>query len=383
MAALMPQIGLVGDFRWLQYSYFMNEGHDFVSHHYGFHVLLIPFVYAGDWLAGDFATGGRWGICFFFGTVLALFNLLLIHANVRWRWLWLVAFFLLPDQFFHRHSYVRAIAPSLMFMFFILFFLFKNKPILTGIFVALYVHLYLGAVMFSPIIVAVYCFACLLGPKGNRQFLWKLALAAFLGWWVGVLTYPYRRGMYEFLLMQVFGTGLSPDIEVGREWKPYEGVWWFASMAGSLLLIWAISLIARVRSGRSFDGKETTLLVLNFVFLFLTFKSRRFIEYWPAFALLSAAYMFAPLSQRIAAWWNRDWEADDQKGAIARYALLGLTVFVACLSLVQALRYAFFPKTLSEADLQWREIAEQLVANGYLWVPILLYVTFLFVRAAL
>lgn len=382
MAALIPKLGLVEDFRWLQYSYFMNEGHDFVSHHYGFHVLLIPFVYAGKWITGDFATGGRWGICFFFGMIMALFNLLLIHANVRWRWLWLIAFFLLPNQFFHRHSYVRAIAPSLMFMFGIMLAMFKNRPIWTGILVGLYVHLYLGAVMFAPILVAVYCFAALLGPKENRQFLWKIALFGFVGWWVGVLSYPYRDGMFEFLKMQVFGTGLTPDIEVGREWRPYEGVWWFAQMAGSLLLVWAVSLLARMRFGRPLDGKETALLVLNFFFLFMTFKARRFIEYWPAFALLSAAFLFAPLSQRIADWWNRDWDDEDAWTSFARYLLLGVGVFAACFALVYAIRYGFFHANLGERDVQIRDILVDLVANGYLWVPLLVYVMFVFARSA-
>jgi hypothetical protein len=37
------------------------------------------------------------------------------------------------------------------------------------------------------------------------------------------------------------------------------------------------------------------LLLINFAFLLLTFKARRFIEYWPPFCVLSAAYLSAPV----------------------------------------------------------------------------------------
>ena len=44
MAALLPEHGLVKTFPWLKFTYFTDEGDAFVSHHYGFHAMLVPFV---------------------------------------------------------------------------------------------------------------------------------------------------------------------------------------------------------------------------------------------------------------------------------------------------------------------------------------------------
>jgi hypothetical protein len=108
------------------------------------------------------------------------------------------------------------------------------------------------------------------------------------------VTHPYRGGIYDFLRLQVFGSGLTPDIAVGQEWNPYENLWWFASMSGVLLAVWASALTVRLRSGPTLNAQELALLLLNILFLVLTAKARRFIEYWPPFALLNAAYLASP-----------------------------------------------------------------------------------------
>ena len=169
MAALLPQVGIVHDLPWLQYAYFRQEGHEFVSHHFGFHVLLMPFVYLSQWLTGDFLAGGRWAAATFFGLNLVLFNLLLRTGNVPYRWGWLVIFLLMPDQFFMRHSLVRAIGASLLFMQLLLLLLFKGRYVWAALVAALYVQLYLGAVMFGPLLVGLYALAQVLGPADRRS----------------------------------------------------------------------------------------------------------------------------------------------------------------------------------------------------------------------
>ena len=93
----------------------------------------------------------------------------------------------------------------------------------------------------------------------------------------------------------------TTDIPVGREWKPYVGMWWFVRMCGPLLAVWTAAVIARLRWGPPLRSRELTLLLLHFAFLVLTLKARRFIEYWPVFALLSAASLAHPVMERITA----------------------------------------------------------------------------------
>lgn len=319
MASLLPEIGLPSEFPWLRFCYFTEDGR-FISNHYGFHVLLCPFVKLSERITGDGLAGARLAIDVFFGLSLMLMNLILMALGVRWRWIWLIAFMAMPFQFFTRHAYIRAIAPSLTFMLLLVLVMFRERHIWTALVVAAFTHLYLGGVVYAPVLVVAYVLCIAIGPTGERRIPWKLILFSFGGWCVGLLVHPYISGMFEWLRVQLFATGLSPDISVGREWKPYNDVWWFAQMAGASLVIWIIALMLRLRLGPRLNAKETALMLLMFIFLALNTKARRFVEYWPPFCLLSAATLAAPLingyaenvrqslaqsSARLAAWFER------------------------------------------------------------------------------
>ena len=334
MASILPDVGAMSDFPWLAYTYFRDQGHAFVSHHWGFHLLLVPFVKLAEATTGDGLAGGRWAMAAVFGANLVLFHLLLRRRKVPLHWLWIALFFLLPDQFYTRHGFVRSIGASLLFMQLILLGLFARRIWLVALSVAGYVHLYLGAVFFGPALVAIYAAAQALGPAGDRRIPWKLIAAAAAAWGIGVITYPYAGGMFEFLRMQVFGTGLSPDIEVGREWKPYSDAWFLVTIAGTLLLTWVGALFLRLRMGPRLSAQDATLLVLQFGFLLLTFKARRFIEYWPPICLLSAAYLASdPLTEILAevrahaARWNEKVRLWWAASGAAVLALSGIVVW--------------------------------------------------------
>jgi len=300
MASLMPQVGLLREFPWLKFCYFTDQGQAFMSNHYGFHALLVPFVKLSRWLTGDELPGGRWAICTFFGLLLVLFDRLLVIARTPWRWLWLPLFVLLPFQFFTRHAFVRANTPSLVLMLLILLLMFRRRYVWMAFAIALYVHLYNGGVIFGPLIVGLYVVAWVIAPREDRRIPWRLIAWSIGGWIVGIIMHPYRYGMGEFLRLQVFGSGLSPDIRVGSEWKPYSDLWWFAQMSGVTLGLWGAAVFTRLRIGKPANAEELALLLINLVFFVLTLKSRRFIEYWPLFCLLSAAYLVAPVLGELA-----------------------------------------------------------------------------------
>jgi NPCBM/NEW2 domain len=328
MAALLPQIGFVTEFPWLREVYFSQLNTEFISHHVGFHVLLAPFVKLSYALTGDYLAGGRWAIATFFGLSMLAIDLLMINERIRWRWLWLIVFLMLPSEFFVRHAYVRAISPSLMFMIAIITLMFAERYVLTGVAIAAYSHLYLGSVVYTPVIVGLYVLSSALGPRGDRCIPWRLIMWSMLGWLVGLRTYVYFDGALEFLRMQILGTGLDPDIAVGSEWSAYGNVWHFAvQMCGPLLGAWAIALVLRIRIGDRLNAKEIFLVLLNFAFLFLTFKAKRFIEYWPVFCLLSAAFLAAPILNPIAEWFDSPWRGTERRRS--RVLRLGVTASLA------------------------------------------------------
>lgn len=311
MALMMPEVGLIDRLPWLQYAWFTNEGDEFVSHHYGFHVLLIPFLKLGQWLVGDDLAGARWAISTFFALALVMYHAILRTEGVPWRGLWVLLFFLMPTHFYTRHSFIRAISPALLAMFLLVWALFRNRWLLAAVVTALFNHLYLGAVMYSPVIVGAYALACVMGRDEDRRWPWKMVAATAIGWLVGIVTHPYGGNMFEFLRLQVFGTGLTPDIAVGNEWNPYNGVWWFAGQfAGFVLATWVISLVIRLRLGPRLSANELTLVLLHFAFLVLTLKARRFIEYWPPICLLSAAVLARPGLLAVKSWIEEDMGQD-------------------------------------------------------------------------
>lgn len=337
MAVMLPEVGLVDQFPWLRHVYFSQLDDGFVSHHYGFHVLLVPFVNLGHWLTGDYLTGGRWAIITFFGLTLMLLNAVLLSEQVRWRWLWLLVFLMLPPEFFGRHAYVRAISPSLMFMLLIVLSSLRGRHVLAGLSVAAYTHLYLGAIVFAPLIVGLITASHVVGPRGVRRLPWRLIMWTTLGWLVGLRTYPYFDGALEFLRMQILGTGLSPDIAVGAEWNSYGNVWHFAvKMCGPLLAVWAVALTLRLRLGRRLNARELSLVLLNFAFLLLTLKAKRFIEYWPPFCLLSAACLAAPVLNPLAAWFD---PLGPRAGDLRRAWIRSATAVIACVALLAGVLY--------------------------------------------
>ncbi|MEK6676102.1 MAG: hypothetical protein AABZ47_10670, partial [Planctomycetota bacterium] len=298
MAAMLPGVGLVREFPWLRFCFFTDDGRAFVSHHYGFHLFLAPFVQLSKRITGDYLAGGRWANIVAFGLVVALFHGLLIECRVPAPWLWLFLFLLLPYQFFTRHALVRAMTPSLVCMLGLVLLMFQNRRIWVGIITAIHIHLYLGGVLYAPLIVGLFVFSQWLVSSGDRRQATRLLCGSVIGWIVGIVTHPYSGGIFEFLRLQIFGSGLSPDIAVGQEWNPYENLWWFANMSGVLLTVWFVAIVARLRHGTPLNAKELSLFLISVAFLVLTFKARRFVEYWPIFCLLSSAYLIRPVIRR-------------------------------------------------------------------------------------
>lgn len=329
MAAMIPEHGLLDRFPWLRFVYFRDQGDEFVSHHYGFHLLLWPFVAASQALTGDALPGGRWAMSFFFGLNLALFDLLLIRSGVRGRWFWLLLMVCLPAHFYTRHAYVRAIAPSLTCLLLLVTALRRGRGAWwAGAVIAMSIQIYLGSVMFAPLLVGLYALACVEAPSGDREWPVGPVLWSVVGWVAGVSLHPYAAGMAEFLRLQVLETGLSPDIAVGSEWRPYENVWWFAQFAATPMSVWLAAMLLRMRCGPTIDRWTMFLLLLNVAMLVLVLKARRFMEYWPVFCLLASAVTAAPVVNeavaRVSGWATR-------RGPLARRAVTWAPVGLAML----------------------------------------------------
>jgi len=83
-------------------------------------------------------------------------------------------------------------------------------------------------------------------------------------------------------------TELGTDVQVGSEWYAYQTSALLDHSPGAMLALALGMLGANLRARRS-DSVSTTLLLVALLTLYMLFRSRRFIEYYPAFALLFCA----------------------------------------------------------------------------------------------
>ncbi len=320
MAALLPEIGFPDKFHWLRHT-ILNENN--VSHHHGFHIMMIPFVHGSkrladampaswdewagsenaagsgikvalrSWLQSPYILGGKVFIVLMFGVVVVAAERILRRMDVGFRWFWIIALLALPTDFYLRMAYIRAPIVSLAILLLVFDCCVCGRYVWVGILGALYCHVY-GGFVFHPIVVATVggCFAVFGGEW--RKLLW-LTVACFVGLGVGLLTHPYFPENISFLIVQLFETGLQTaaveKVRVGREWKPIQIDYWLQTSAFTLI-VFGLSVLLRFNWRRLLHPETVALLLLNFLFLGLCLWARRFIEYWPMFCLLSAASLW-------------------------------------------------------------------------------------------
>ncbi|NTU65945.1 MAG: hypothetical protein HGB05_21695, partial [Chloroflexi bacterium] len=131
----------------------------------------------------------------------------------------------------------------------------------------------------------------------ERRLEWKAVIYPGIGIALGLIINPYFPQNITFIVSH-----LAPKIgelgaRVGNEWYPYD-TWVLIENSGFAIAAFVLGVFALGWRGKKFDRATLTALALAVLFGFLTFKSRRFIEYFPAFALIFAALSVSPLIDR-------------------------------------------------------------------------------------
>lgn len=299
MARLLPELGFVDRFPWLHWTSFRER---FVSHHHGFHVFLVPFAWASEALTGDLTLGGKAAAVVAMMLTAVAIVAVLRRLEVRHAPLWLFALACVPWHFWLRMTYVRAPILALPLMVAALGLMIANRPAWLGIVAFALMETYNGALVLV-LLPAAFFLAALLRRKSVRPAMVQ-AGAVVAGLAAGFVLSPYFPANFRFLWTQLFETGLGAPGEAGVEWRPF-ALLFLLKMCGPLIVIWAACAARRVWSGERLSTRSVALLILNLLFLALTFKSRRFVEYWPVFAVINAADL-AMVSAPVV-WGRRTW----------------------------------------------------------------------------
>ena len=289
----------------------LNE-QDYVDHHYLFHVLLIPFTW------GDLRTGAKLAAVVFSSLGIASLFALLVAYQVRYRWLWLAPLVAGSEHFLYRMSMTRAPALSLALLGAGTYLILKRKHLWLGVLSFLFVWSY----SLFPLILAfalAYSIAVYLSER--RIDLWG-ALASFIGIVAGLVINPYfpkNLSLFrEHVLMKYASTY---PVAVGVEWDPYEA-WAMLGISAVAFAVYLVGLLAFQYRERARDLKPMFFLIVSVLLLLMTFKARRFIEYWPPFAVLFTAFTISPRLKSM----NIAWLARTRDRAVAAIAAAVVTV---------------------------------------------------------
>lgn len=283
MARYLSTLAMADAFPWLHWTIFRES---FVNHHLGFQVLLAPFAYLSDRLTGDLMPGGQAAVIATSGlTALCLYRVLAL-LRVPCPLLWILLMGIFPWHYWMRQGYVRAPIVALPMMLIAVELIIRRRPVLLGMVALGFMLVYFGAVLFGVVVACMLAGFIIVEGVNRKTVIMALSTAAGLG--LGFIVHPSFPENIAFMKIQLFDSGFSAAADIGSEWKP-PSTRTALAMWAPLLGVWGFALVSRLKSGGKAGASTIGLLILAVAFLMLSLMMRRFVEYAPAFALLSAA----------------------------------------------------------------------------------------------
>lgn len=313
-AEIIDQRRLALDFVWLPLTILSPDR--FVDHHLLFHLAIAPFVA----LAG--VTGAKLATAAVAAGVITTAWALLRQIGVRYPALWALGLFAVSTPFLYRMLMVRTQGASLLLLILTLCALFARRYRWMLALGFAYVWLYNGFILML-ILATAYSAAVWIA---DRRLELRPVAYTLGGIMLGLIINPYFPQNIQFIFDHLLAkVDLASSVRVGNEWYPYDTDMLMTNSTGALIAM-AIGLLAPSFSKRPRDRVETTLLLTALITLFMVFRSRRFIEYFPAFALLFCAASWGRGGVDLAAFLPASPRFRPLIALLSAAALLGLGV---------------------------------------------------------
>ena len=288
-------------FEWLPLTVLGPQS--YADHHFLFHLLQIPFL----WFFEPVTAAKVSAITF---STLAIFSVywMMFRYGVQHLLVWLAALMVCSNAFFYRMNMAKAPPLTIMISVLGIHLLFQRKYVwllpLMFAFVwtySLFPLLFIAAVIWTIII-----------AWNERHFEWRPGVYTLVGMVLGNVINPYfPTNLYLFWehLVEKFKVGGDFAVPVGGEWYPYAG--------NELLMIFPIALGAMVLGyilfvprGAKLPERAAFFLAFVSILLAAQFRSKRFAEYFPPFAILFAAFawtsFFEPKAVELPEEFQRD-----------------------------------------------------------------------------
>jgi hypothetical protein len=297
----------------------------YVDHHYLYHVMLFPFT------LGDLRTGAKIAAVVFSSLAIGSLFALFWFYRIKWRWFWLAPLIASSEPFLYRMSMTRAPALSLALLGIGTFLILTRRFVLLGLLSFAFAWSYS---MFPLMIVFALAYGVTIYLSERRIDLWAV-LASATGAVAGMIVNPYFPRnvllLYEHSLMKVSG---KYTVDVGIEWYTYESFYMVTSSAVAFAIFF-LGLAAFNYRDRLRDPKPLFFLIVSTVLLLMTIRWRRFMEYFPPFAVVFGAFSIAPKLASLDLAWLRS-RRDRAIASIAAAVVVVVSVATMVSTVLQA-----------------------------------------------
>lgn len=278
-------------FKWLPLTTLNPQ--DYVDHHLLFHILQIPFTWFGD-----LRLGAKIAAILF--ASLAVFSCywLIVRYRIRFTLVWLVALLACSAPFLYRLSMAKAPPLAIIFMVAGIYLLFEGRYVWLAPLMFLFVWSYS---LFPTLFAAALIWTAVVAWS-ERRVEWRPALWTFAGMVAGFIVNPYFpkniRLFFEHVIIKMTPGAFSTA--VGQEWYPYES-WYFLGSCIIAFTAMMVGYIAFNWEDRARAARPLFFLAFSTLLMLGSFRSRRFVEYWPPFAVLFAAFALQPVLEGVRA----------------------------------------------------------------------------------
>lgn len=290
MGYLIREQGLTPAFTVLPHT-ILNEA-DFYDHHLLYHLYLSLFAAVDPAVDGGLQLTQAAKVASIFLPSLAFLAVwwLLRGQRVPWPALWAIGLFAVSEAFLYRMAMPRAQSGSLLILVLALHWLLNGRHRLLLPLGFLYVWFY-NAFPLLLLLCGVYVGVTWLS---ERRVVWQALLYPAAGIALGLVINPYFPQNIAFIAGHLLPKVGDSATRVGNEWSPYR-TWTVVENSGAALAAFGLGAWAmgwhKERAGRAVLVAFTLALLFGFMLL----KSRRFVEYFPPFALIFLALSASPL----------------------------------------------------------------------------------------
>ncbi|MCD9188747.1 MAG: hypothetical protein LUM44_20175 [Pyrinomonadaceae bacterium] len=276
-------------FEWLPLTVLNPQ--DYADHHFLFHLLQIPFL----WFFEPVMAAKVAAVTY---ASLAIFSVywILYRYKVEYQLLWLIAILVCANSFYYRMNMAKAPPLTIIITIVGIYLLFERR------------YVWLAPLMFAfvwtyslfPLLLFAAVFWTIIIAWNERRFEWRPLAYTGGGMILGNLINPYfPQNLLLFWehFYTKFKVGSDFAVAVGGEWYPYTGMELILNFPVALLAMLVGYILFMPKNGK-LPERATFFLMFVTVLLAAQFRSKRFAEYFPPFAILFVAFSWQAFKTR-------------------------------------------------------------------------------------